>query len=369
MRKFPVNLGKRSYHIITCCDQIDTLGRFIGRLSIGRDAVVVTNPLIKRLFGKRVMSSLASAGITVKFELVPDSERAKSERYCLRLLNNISRFDNSRRRLFLMALGGGVIGDLAGFVASIYRRGIPYIQVPTTLLAQVDSAIGGKVAIDLEAGKNLAGAFYQPRLVFSDASFLKTLTRKDMLSGLAEVIKYGIIRSPGLFRFIEKDYGKILKQDKKALEYMVYTCSHIKAGIVEKDERDNKDMRVVLNLGHTIGHAIEAAAHYNRSYNHGHAIALGTIAASFISRELGLLDKPNYLRIKDLIKKVGLPTNIRHIDARDVFLAQEHDKKFIHGRNRFVLPVGIGRITVRENIPGALITGAIAALYKRDTGI
>ena len=362
MKKIRVNLGKRGYDILVSRNEIDKLGKFIKRLKIGRDAVIISNPVIKRLFGNKIKNSLTSSGFNVKFEIVPDTEKAKSEKYCIRLLNNVSRFDGARRRIFIIALGGGVIGDLAGFVASIYRRGVPYIHVPTTLLAQVDSAIGGKVAIDLEIGKNLAGAFYQPRLVFSDISLLKSLSKCDLISGMAEVVKYGIIKSPQLFRFLERNYTKILKAEKKALARIIYECSSIKAKVVEKDEHDNKGVRVILNFGHTIGHAIEAAASYSKSYNHGHAVALGMLSASFISRQLGLLDEKDYLRIKGLLKKIGLPVTLKGLDLEDILSAQEHDKKFIHGRNRFVLPVRIGRTIIKENIPRQLIEDSITLL-------
>ncbi|MFC1666672.1 3-dehydroquinate synthase [Candidatus Omnitrophota bacterium] len=364
MKKIRVNLNKSSYDILICYNEINKLGKSLKQLSIGTDAVIITNPTIKRLFGDRIKKSLISAGFNVTFGMAPDTEKAKSETHCIRLLNNISKLDGSKRRIFIVALGGGVIGDLAGFIASIYRRGIPYVQVPTTLLAQVDSAIGGKVAIDLKVGKNLAGAFYQPSLVFSDLSLLKTLPKKDLISGLGEVVKYGIIKSPQLFGFLEKNCGKILKCDKKALRYVVYACSSIKAKVVEKDEKDNKGIRVILNLGHTVGHAIEAAADYSNLYSHGQAIALGILVVSLISSKLGLLDKKHHLKIRDLIKKLKLPVILKGLDIQDILSAQEHDKKFIHGKNRFVLPVRIGRVVVKEGIPLSIVTKSISALFE-----
>ena len=363
-KKICVDLGRRSYDIVVCCNEIKRLGALIKRSGLGTDAVIITNPAIRRLYGNRVKASLASAGFNTRFEIVPDGEKAKSEKHCMRLLNNISKFDNSRRRIFIIALGGGVIGDLSGFIASIYRRGVPYVQVPTTLLSQVDSAIGGKVAIDLAVGKNLAGSFYQPRLVFSDVAMLKSLPRKELISGLAEVVKYGVIRSPGLFRYLERNSKKIFKCNKNALQYIVHTCSSIKAGVVEKDEYDNKNIRVMLNLGHTIGHAIETAAQYKRSYSHGQAIALGMLCASFIAKELDLLQSADHARIKTLIKKLGLPVKLTALKLNDIYKAQEHDKKFIHGKNRFVLPVKIGKVVVKEAIPAALVKDSIMSIYK-----
>lgn len=363
MRKTRVNLGDRSYEIIICRSETAKLGRIIKQLNLGTDAVIITNSRVKKLFGPVVEKSLLSAGLNVRFEIVPDSEAAKSEKHCLRLLNRISRFDGLGRRVFVVALGGGVIGDLAGFVASIYKRGVPYVQVPTTLLAQVDSSIGGKVAIDLDIGKNLAGSFYQPRLVYSDVSFLKKLPGKELASGLAEVIKYGVIRSPALFSFIRGNLKKILRRDPAALERVVYECGSIKAGVVEKDERDNKDARIILNFGHTVGHAIETAAGYGKRYNHGQAIALGMLAASFISIKLNLLAEADYLKIRVLIKDSGLPVALKGVSKGKIMRALGHDKKFIRGKNRFILPIRIGKTVIKENIPESLIRAAIKTLY------
>ena len=362
MKKIRINLKKRTYDILVCYNKINELGGLIKKLHIGTDAVIITNAAIKRLFGNKVKRSLVSNGFNVRFETVPDSEKAQSEKQCVKLLNTISRFDGTRKRVFIIALGGGVIGDLAGFIASIYKRGVPYIQIPTTLLAQVDSAIGGKVAIDLGAGKNLAGSFYQPRLVFSDISLLKSLKKQDLISGLAEIVKYGVIKKPRLFRFLEKNYSKILRRDKTSLQYIILNSSSIKAAVVEKDELDNKGIRVILNFGHTIGHAIEAAAHYSKTYTHGQAVALGMIAASHISEQLGLLDKGSRVRLERLIKKIGLPTSLKDISIDAIIMAQEHDKKFIHGKNRFVLPLKIGKVIVRENIPQSVIRNSIKRL-------
>lgn len=361
MKRIFIDLKERSYSIVICYNGLTRLGKFIKSLNLGTDAIIITNPGVKRFFGDIVKNSLTSSGFNVRFETVPDTEKAKSTGCCIKLLNNISEFDASHRQIFIVALGGGVVGDLAGFVASVYRRGVPYIQVPTTLLAQVDSAIGGKAGIDLRAGKNLVGSFYQPRLVFSDIALIKTLPQSDFISGLAEVIKYGIIKSPDLFEFLEQNYKKILKRDRQSLLYIVSLCSSIKAGIVEKDERDNKGIRVILNLGHTVGHAIESAARY-KLYSHGHAVALGILSASLISNRIGLLDRKDYDRIKGLIERMELPSAIEGVDINAILSAQEHDKKFIHGINRFVFPVKIGRVVLKEDIPKSLIEDAIASL-------
>lgn len=363
MKKIKVNLEKNGYDILICCNELNKLGLYIKRMDIGKDAVIITNPLVKKLFGSKIGKILASHGFSVRFETVPDSEKSKSEKECVKLLNNISKFD-TRRKVFIIALGGGVIGDLAGFTASIYKRGIPYVQIPTTLLSQVDSAIGGKTAIDLSTGKNLVGAFYQPKLVFTDVSFLETLPKKDLVSGLAEVIKYGIIKSPHLFRFVEKNYAKILEYDKRSLLNVIYESSFIKAKIIEKDELDNKNMRIVLNLGHTIGHAIEAAAKYGNSYNHGQAVGLGILSSVYIAERLGFLKELDGSRIKNVIKNTGMRVKLKNVNLKNILSALAHDKKFIHGKNRFVLPCGIGKTVVKENISQPLIKKSIKMLYE-----
>jgi len=363
MKRIRLSIGKNSYDILICSNELNKLGACLKRINIGKYAVIVTNPDVKKLFGNKIKRFLVASGFDVIFKIIPDGEKAKSEKECIRLLNSISRID-TLNRMFIVALGGGVTGDLAGFTASIYKRGIPYVQLPTTLLSQVDSAIGGKTAIDLSAGKNLAGAFYQPKLVFSDTMFLKTLPEKELVSGLAEVVKYGILKSPGLFSFIEKNYKKILQHDPASLRRIVYECSLIKSRIVERDEFDSKNIRVSLNLGHTIGHAIEAAAKYGKSHNHGQAVALGILSSVYIAGKMGLLKDRDAQRIKGVIKKIGLPVKLKNISVEDILSAQRRDKKFIHNRNRFVLPVKIGSVVIKEDIPERLVRESVEMLYR-----
>ena len=264
----------------------------------------------------------------------------------------------------MVALGGGVTGDVAGYVASIYKRGIPYIQIPTTLLAQVDSAIGGKTAIDLPSAKNLVGSFYQPRIVISDIRFLNTLGKRVAISGLGEIIKYGIIEDRRLFVYLEKNIRRIRRFDRDSLEHIICRSSAIKARIVEKDEYDKKGTRARLNFGHTIGHAIESACGYSKQYYHGEAVGIGMITASMIAARKGMLKEDALRRIIGLVKKAGLPTAIsRKISMAKIMKAQRYDKKIIHGVNRFVLPLDIGRVKICENIPERLIRAVIKDMY------
>jgi len=357
MKKIKVRLKERSYDILIGSGCLNSLGRALGRLDIGRDAFIITNAKIKSLYGRQINRALRKTCSSVRYQVIPDSERAKSVSVCLKILNKIAGHDK-KKRIFVVAIGGGVAGDLAGFIASVYRRGIPYVQIPTTLLAQVDSAIGGKVAIDLAVGKNLVGSFYQPRLVVSDVSLLKSLPLFEIKNGLAEIIKYGVIKDVRLFAFIEKHYRDILRLEKSALNYVIYKCSKIKAGIVEIDERDSKDKRIILNCGHTIAHAIETASSY-KNYTHGEAVAIGMLAEGSLSCKLGLLRPAALSRLENLLEGIGLPTRLSGVSIGRVIEAQEHDKKIIRQVNRFVLPTRIGSVKICENIPVSLIKSVI----------
>ncbi|MCM8790012.1 MAG: 3-dehydroquinate synthase [Candidatus Omnitrophica bacterium] len=258
MKTIRVNLGKRSYDIIVGYRIIKSLSNFLTSLNIGKDAYIITNPLIKKIYGKLLEQSLVRGGFSVRFKPIPDTEKSKSIETATSVLKNIAAY-NRQKRVFIIAFGGGVIGDLAGFVASVYKRGVPYIQIPTTLLAQVDSSIGGKTAVDLIEAKNVIGAIYQPRLVLSEIEFLKTLDIRQIRNGLAEVIKYSLIKDKKMFEYLERNYKYILRKRPSSLEYIILRSSAIKAKIVEQDEREEKGIRTFLNFGHTVGHAIEAA--------------------------------------------------------------------------------------------------------------
>ena len=357
MHTIKLNLKNRSYNIIIGYNIIKLLGKYINKLRIGLDAYVITNAQIKNKYGGALNKILKLSGFNVRFKMIPDTEKSKSIVVATSVIKDIAHYDK-RRQIFIVAFGGGVIGDLSGFVASIYKRGIPYIQIPTTLLAQVDSSIGGKTAVDLTEGKNLLGAFYQPRLVLSDVKFLHTLNTRQIRAGLAEVIKYGIIKDGRLFAFLEKRYEDILNLKPGVLEYIVKHSSHIKASITSQDEREEKGLRTILNFGHTVGHAIEAASNF-KVYNHGEAIALGILIASDISRSLNLIDDTVLERIENLIKVVGLPSKIKGIPLLKILNAHYRDKKFIGQQNRFVLTSGFGKTKIVENIPLGIIKKAI----------
>jgi len=360
MRKIKVNLGKRAYQIVIGSDILDQLGAHLKKLDMGTDAFIISNAFLKNKYGTRLSRILTDNGFNGRYKLIADSEKSKSMETASRVIKELANFD-CKKKVFIIAFGGGVVGDLAGFVASVYKRGISYVQIPTTLLAQVDSAIGGKTAVDLDFGKNLVGAYYQPRLVFSEINFLKSLDALQVRCGMAEVIKYAVIKDQGLFSFLENNYAQVMQRDPVTLEVIISACSRIKADIVAQDEKETLGLRSMLNFGHTIGHAIEAAGGY-QSYNHGQAVSLGMVAAVDLSSRLGLIDIKLVRRIINLIKLYGLPTRIKGIAVANIIRAHYHDKKFSGKENKFVLISGIGKPRIVCNIKLDLIKEAICGL-------
>ncbi len=359
MKTIHLKLKENGYPIVIGKNILKDVPRYLKKLPLGRDAVIVSHSLIERLHGAQLAQALRKSGYTVKFFNVPQGEQSKSAACALKLIESIASYDVDRK-IFIIALGGGVIGDLAGFVAAIYKRGIPYIQIPTTLLAQIDSSIGGKTAIDLKYGKNLVGAFYQPKAVFADTKVLTTLNARQIRNGLAEAIKYGVIKDARLFHFIEQNSKKLLNNDAAAMTYMVARCAQIKADVVSADEKETKGIRTILNFGHTAGHAIESAAGFR--YQHGECVALGMRIAAGISVAQKLLSPSQQKRLNDIITCVGLPEQLKHVKLSKIMELMQHDKKFVAGRNRFVLVCGIGSVKVVENVPAAMITQSIKSI-------
>jgi 3-dehydroquinate synthase len=353
MKTIKVNLGARSYPVFIGTGILGQAGRLISALAIGTDAYIITNTFIQKKYGALLLSALRMAGIAGRVKCIADTEKSKSLATAAVVLRDLARFDR-KKRVFIIALGGGVVGDLAGFVAAIYKRGIPYIQIPTTLLAQVDSSIGGKTAVDLPEGKNLVGAFYQPRAVIADVALLRSLDKRQLRQGIAEVIKYGLIKDRPLFVYLEKNIKQILSGNTGALSFIVGRCAAIKADIVSRDEREERAIRTLLNFGHTIGHAIETAGGYG-VYGHGEAVALGMLVAADISRQLKMLDAGSQERIKQLIFKAGLPAKLQGMSLQKIIAVHYRDKKFIAGKNRFVLLEEIGKAKVVTNISLVII--------------
>ncbi|HRZ86636.1 MAG TPA: 3-dehydroquinate synthase [bacterium] len=356
MKEIKVNLGERSYRIVIGSGLIREAGKLCGRVVRSKRAVIVTNQTVARHYLDPVEKSLESAGFVVSVVKIPDGERHKT----LRTLEYVcGRFAGERldRASCVVALGGGVIGDLAGFAASAFMRGIDLVQVPTTLLSQVDSSVGGKTGVNLKEGKNLVGAFYQPRLVLIDPAALKTLPVRELRAGFAEVIKYGVICDKSFFSFLERNIAKALSCDPAVMEKIVAVSCDIKAKVVEDDEREG-GLRAILNFGHTVGHAVEAATGYRR-YLHGEAVSLGMAAAARIAVKLAMIDAATLLRLENLLRAAGLPVAGDGFSAAAVMKHIVHDKKASGGRLRFVLPHEIGRVAVSDAVPVALIREAV----------
>ncbi len=352
-----VDLAESHYNIVIGNGILPDLGKALGDLNIGQDAVIITSPDIEHLHGKALVSGLKKGGISSKFFTVPEGEKSKSAARAFGLIEDIAAY-NVKKEIFIIAFGGGVIGDLAGYVAAAYKRGIPYVQVPTTFLAQIDSAIGGKVAIDLPCGKNLVGAFYQPRLVWSDTAVLSTLNKRQIKNGLAEAVKYGIISSKNLFEYMGSNVKKLLALDPPIIKEVVFICSRMKANVVMRDEKETRGIRTILNFGHTVGHAIEAASQF-KEYHHGEAVALGMRVASDISHRVGLLKPRDVARVNKILSDIGLPEKIKKVSLETIMEHMGYDKKFKAGENRFVLAVEIGSVKVVEEVPHAVIRAAI----------
>ena len=354
MRTVQVSLGNRSYPILIGSKLLPQLGRQCVRHQLGSRCAVITDRNVGPLFAKAALNSLKAAGFDPVLITVPAGETAKSLATVQSCYDQLAAH-RIERKSFIVALGGGVVGDLAGFVAATYLRGIAFVQVPTTLLSQVDSSVGGKVGVNLRAGKNLVGAFYQPKFVLCDLGTLKTLPEREFRSGLAEVIKYGIICDAPFFNRLERSVTQLLRRDPKTLAQVIARCCEIKAEVVGQDETET-GLRAILNFGHTLGHAIENSYGYGK-YLHGEAISIGQMLAARLSRDLLGLPQKDAIRINNLLFAIGLPNVLKPTTAqrRKLFDAMKLDKKVSNGQIKFVLAEKIGRVKWGQNVPAALI--------------
>ncbi len=355
MKKITVKTRSRSYDVIVGSGLLAASGTRLRKLSEAERAVVITNPTVRRHHGDALEQGLAAAGFSTSFHAVPEGEQSKTLEAAGSLYAALNELQVDRTTP-VVAFGGGVVGDLAGFVAATYKRGLPLVQIPTTLLAQVDSSIGGKTAVDHSGIKNSVGVFYQPVLVIADIAVLQTLPASELYNGLAEVIKYAVISDAAFFKYLENNMDAIKAGDAGALETIVVKSATIKAGIVGKDETD-RGARNILNFGHTIGHGIESASSF--SISHGQAVALGMLAAGRIAVKLGTFDGGSLLRLKQLILKAGLLTDTDLPPAAHVIEAIEQDKKIVNGRLRFILPRSIGRAFISRQVDIRMIKEAL----------
>jgi 3-dehydroquinate synthase len=360
MRRLKVELKDRSYEILIGSGLIADPDPMVRMLSSKRIALV-TNDTIAPLYLDRIMESLRSVGVSAVPIVLPDGERFKTWE-TLNLIFDAMLRERCDRGTTVVALGGGVIGDLSGFAAASYQRGVPFIQVPTTLLSQVDSSVGGKTGVNHPRGKNMIGAFWQPRLVLADTATLDTLPDRELAAGLAEVIKYGLIRDLAFFEWLEANIGRIMSRDPEALAYVIERSCANKAAVVAGDERETArdGGRALLNLGHTFGHAIETGLGYGE-WLHGEAVAAGMVMAAELSRRLGWLTDAEMERTVAILKAAGLPTRGAALGAARYLELMAHDKKVTDGRLRLVLLKGIGAAVTWADAPEAEIGAAIAA--------
>ena len=360
-RTVTVSLGERSYKIVIRDGAIDDTGSILRERLGDRSrrtlrAAVISNARVHSLYGRRLERSLRQVGFRVSTHLIGDSERSKSLRtaeaaWTFLIANRFERSD------VVVALGGGVVGDLAGYTAASYLRGVRYVQIPTTLLAQIDSSVGGKTAVNHRLGKNLIGAFHQPEAVIIDPAVLETLPPREFQAGMYEALKYGIIRDASLAE-------SIVAFDPSRIADLIARCCEIKAEVVAADERES-GLRQILNFGHTIGHALEAVTGYRR-LKHGEAVGYGMKAASWIANRIGLLSPIDTQRIVECVNALGTLPKINDLKVGDIVAAIQHDKKVSQGRPTFVLPIAVGQVAIRNDVPGPAIRDSVKQLLARQ---
>jgi 3-dehydroquinate synthase len=364
MRALKVNLDKKtvsSYEIRIGKGILDRMILLIAKNNKASRYVIITDSHVNRLYGQTILDAMTQAGLNASLLEIPAGESSKNISTVLDIAGKLLAAGADRGTL-LVALGGGVVGDLTGFIASVYMRSVPYIQIPTTLVGQVDSAIGGKTAVDLPQGKNLLGTFYQPRAVFADLGFLDTLPENEFNNGLAEIIKYGIIEDEKLFKLLEENMDAVKNRDSAQLLKIIETCCRIKKSIVEIDERE-QGIRRILNFGHTLGHALEAVSGYTLS--HGEGVALGMIAAAKLSEKMNYLSKDELIRVEKVIALAGLPAKIpASLAAGEVIARLKMDKKKKDDQVHFVLVKKIGMPFVSSSVSSEKLIGDVLEEMK-----
>ncbi len=344
MPEIQVNLAERSYKITIAPGALEKLGGVVAGVGRPTSVAVVTNQAIARHYCEAALNALRSANLEARLILVPSGERFKTLNTVKKIYDSLLEMRIDRRGA-LVALGGGVIGDIVGFAAATYLRGIDFFQVPTTLLAQVDASVGGKTGVDLPQGKNLVGAFHQPRAVIIDTLTLKTLPARELRSGLAEVVKHGIIYDQEFFEFLDANAGRLLARQDDVLLEAIKRSVEIKRDVVEKDERES-GIRAILNYGHTIGHAIEVLSGYGK-YRHGEASSIGMVTEAFLAEIEGIAPAGMAPRVAGTLSKMRLPVEMdRNPDTDAMIRAIELDKKALGGEVRFALPTQLGKCTV-----------------------
>lgn len=356
LTRIPVHTPSRAYEVLIERGLLGSTAAALRELiAPGTRVFVLTAPPIRKHYGSLLRKSFAKSGHKFELLVMPDGETSKTLGELEKLAAKLVRFGADRQSV-LLALGGGVVGDVAAFLASIFMRGIPVVQLPTTLLAQVDSSVGGKTGVNLKAGKNLLGTFHQPLAVLADPEVLKTLPEREYRSGLFEAMKYGVIRNPAIFELMETNCNALLRRDGALLETLITECVRVKAEVVSADERESGERRI-LNFGHTIGHALEAETNYRRLL-HGEAVGWGMIAAALIGASMQITDPQTAQRIYELVFAYG-PLPKLPVEGPSVMKRLQSDKKTVSGVTHFILPTSIGKVEVVNNVPARTALQAI----------
>jgi len=361
VKEISVIVGEKAYNYFLAEGTFDKIGMAIQSLINKRRVLVVSQLPVAKYYMDGLVKSLRKRGLEAESILMPPGESGKNI-HTIETLTNKALDLGIDRSCIILALGGGVVGDTAGFLASVYMRGIDYIQVPTTLLSMVDSSVGGKVAVNVQGGKNIVGAFHQPLAVFADISVLNTLQRKEFCAALAEVIKYGAGFDKEFLGWLELNHSRIFKRDSQCLIYVVGKCVRIKAGVIEKDERDRGE-RMRLNLGHTMAHVVEKVGDYKK-YSHGEAVGIGLVFAFLMARRLGMVTCHEVERVINLIKSVNLPIKPECLQYEDFLKIIRRDKKWKKNTNIFILPNGLGNCDIVTDIDEAVIREAFNDIMK-----
>ena len=352
-----VDLSERGYDIHIGSGLLQKTAQYVQSATPLTHAAVITDSNLKTSHAQIVAEKLAMEDITCDLLTIPAGEASKSltrmEQICTELLTA-----EADRHTVIIAVGGGVVGDLAGFVAASFGRGIRFIQIPTSLLAQVDSSVGGKVGVNLATAKNMVGAFWQPSTVLIDPLVLHTLPEREYRAGLAEVIKYGVIMDADFFQFLEDHVEQIHARDANVLKTIIHRCCQLKAEVVEKDERETTGLRAILNYGHTFCHAIETVTQYGQ-YLHGEAVSIGMECAARLAESMGRIDQQFIARQQSLLTACQLPVTAVALDPAALLQAMQHDKKVEHGKLRFVLPTTLGHVELVDDVPAELVQAAL----------
>ena len=349
-----------SYPVVAGWGVLNDLGRRFAELGLNGPAYIITDSNVMNPYGRTVQRALQSAGIAAHCFIVPAGEPSKSFESAQAVYDWLVE-RRAERRHVIVAVGGGVIGDLAGFVAATYLRGMPFVQVPTSMAAMVDASIGGKVAVNLPQAKNLVGAFYQPRGVFADVQTLSTLGKRELSEGWAEAIKHGLILDPDLVDVFEEHAESLMDVEPEISTDVIRRSMAIKAEIVSQDERETLGIRILLNYGHTIGHALEASTEYGRFF-HGEGVSVGMIGVAHMAHELGMIPQELVDRHYQLLERFNLPTRAAGVMASDVLRAMSLDKKTESGSNRWIMLEEVGKAVVRSDVPTDLVERTVREL-------